>query len=1159
MFLRKFVVYLLTLYTSAASALSGMTLTDAETAWVRTHPVIEVGTYTEGYSPFEEIRDGKLQGLAPDYLNELASALGMKTHARIYPTWEAMLSGLAHGQIDVAMNITPVRGSFPGVRFSKAYFETLPVLVVRANGEGTPKTLDDLRERKVAVHAGYFDMEALQRELPASVLVQTATTLEALQLVAVGKADAYIDNPYTARDVIDHAGLSDTLRIGPEVALSLSALTFAVPDDRKSLVGALDKALSALSATDHARIRGRWVGHEVTPRSQSGEIPLSRGEKEWLAGLPPLRLGVVSDFAPLSLLGGKGEAEGIASDYVRVIAETLGLRVIKVPVANWAELIDQVETGRIDLVGTVDPDGDSARIFATSLPYIGFPMMIVTRENAPTLAGPQDLAGKKVLANPLLHASRQLLEDIPGAEVIEVATTENGLARLAAGQGDAFIGNLALVDFQIRNRYVGTLRIAAPTDRKESSAIGVRRDLAPLIPLIDRVLTHMPESQQQSIRNAWLSSHYVVGVTWREIANRIMPLAALLAFILVAIGFAYMRLRWAKNDAEAATQAKSDFLATMSHEIRTPMNGVIGILDVLGQTPLSADQRQLMATIDDSAEALLRILDDLLDFSKIEGGHLVLESRPVDLRLLIDSVMSVMAAQAHGKGLRLRVRIDPALAAEVQLDDIRMRQIVLNLVSNAIKFTSSGQVSVRLDVLADHGDRQHIALLVSDTGIGIPADKLAHVFSPFSQAESSTTRRFGGTGLGLAICGRLVELMGGQIKLDSVQGQGTTATIAVEVPLRRRDAVHAELDGHTAAIALVDPGVAQELAAVLVALGFVLVDPAQAELLFVDDLRGSNDRKTVIGISTRPMSPGYLPDDRGVTVSCNPLKRAAVVAACLHALDISEQIPHEDGPRRRGPASLAADGSARHARVLVAEDHPVNQQLVRRQLSLRGHECDVVGNGVEALQAIALRDYALLIVDCHMPMMDGYELARTIRRRELGGVQRLPIIAMTADARSGQAQTCRDAGMDDFLAKPVRLTDFDEAIGRWLPGYDVSGDVACEGMPVSTFDMDRLRRTFGDDDAIRTVAGHFIDVTQAALDRLSPLLEEGDTECIADWFHHVLGGVHIFGATEVAEDGDDIETSLRDGDLAALGRVPAFRSSLEAFLAEVREFAVSLT
>jgi two-component system sensor histidine kinase EvgS len=252
-------------------------------------------------------------------------------------------------------------------------------------------------------------------------------------------------------------------------------------------------------------------------------------------------------------------------------------------------------------------------------------------------------------------------------------------------------------------------------------------------------------------------------------------------------------------------------------------------------------------------------------------------------------------------------------------------------------------------------------------------------------------------------------------------------------------------------------------------------------------------------------------------------------------------------------------GDAR-ASVLVAEDHPVNQQLVKRQLGLRGHACDLVGNGVEALQALERRDYALLIVDCHMPLMDGYALTRAIRERERGGARRLPIIAMTADARNGQAQTCRDAGMDDFLAKPVRLVDFNDTVGRWLAGF--AAETAPEAVvdtALVPFDVAYLREIFGDDETIRMVMGHCIEATQEAIGRLAPLLEEGDLDCLADWMHHVLGGVAVVGATEVIGDGDAIEAALRDGHQEALARIPAFQARLETFLVMARRFSESLT
>ncbi|KJV37163.1 hypothetical protein VI08_01140 [Luteibacter yeojuensis] len=1192
---------LLAFVSGIAYAAPDVPLAREDAEWIRHHPVLTVGAYREGYPPFEEVREGKLEGLGPDYLHEVGAELGVTFQTRLYDTWPQLLAALARGEIDVATSVTPLEQGMPGVRVGATYFESLPALVQKADAPVIHRT-SDLRGKRLAVHAGYFDLAALRRELPDTTLVEVASTAEALQRVRMGEASAYIDNPYSAREFVSRLGLEHELHVGEPLALPISALALAVPASEAPLGRAIDHALAALTAADHGRLRAPWVGRDIAPRPRSFAIPLSEREKAWLHDLPPLRLGVDPSYAPFSLITGRGQAEGIALDYVREIAAELGLRITQVPSENWAGTVASVKRGEVDLVAAINPQSATWPYLEPSTSYLDFPIMIVTREGAPVIAGRDDLAGKVVLGNTTREPIRRLLARIPGVHAIPVDTEADGLRRLASGEADAFVGNLASVDYLIRDQFLGQLKVAAPTGESEAIAIGVRRDLAPLLPLVNRVLVNLPTHRQQEIRNTWFASHYVVGPTWREIASRVLPFVAVLLGSLIAISYAYLNLRretrrrerterrlaevtahvpavvyeavrdtgghysmayvggdpqtllgmqpgelmaegeallapvaaedrealrlafersaretsplhvtvraqvgervrylssdavplaaadgsvrwngyWvdvtaqelasrglakARDEAEAATRAKSDFLATISHEIRTPMNGVIGLLDVLERTPLDGEQRRMVATIEHSAEALMHILDDVLDFSKIEAGHLALDPRPANPRALVEDAVAIMSGQASAKGLVIESAIDEALAPAVLVDDGRLRQVLLNLIGNAIKFTAEGHVRVDVHVDEEHGGRQRLRFVVTDTGIGIHAAKLRHVFAPFSQAESSTTRRFGGTGLGLSISRRLIERMGGHIVIHSEPGKGTVVTATVELPM------------------------------------------------------------------------------------ADPLSVARAAA--------------DDGAR------LAA-GHVQAARILVAEDHPVNQQLVRAQLALHGYGCDIVDDGEAALAALAGVDYDLLLVDCHMPRMDGYAVAREVRRGEAGTGRHLPIVAMTADARADQRERCLAAGMDDLLRKPIRLEAFHEAVARWLgvavvagpeaepePGAGAATGTAADGEPVPV-DMERLRRAFGSDANIATVIDAGIAATRGALATFDEVIAGADPERVAGWIHHVLGGVNVFGDSPVAQLGEALELGLREGGALDADAVKRFANDVEAFTEALARFRATL-
>jgi signal transduction histidine kinase/CheY-like chemotaxis protein len=529
------------------------------------------------------------------------------------------------------------------------------------------------------------------------------------------------------------------------------------------------------------------------------------------------------------------------------------------------------------------------------------------------------------------------------------------------------------------------------------------------------------------------------------------------------VGERTRELRDALAVAESAAKAKAEFLATMSHEIRTPMNGVVGVADMLLQTPLSAEQRELADTIAHSGENLLAIINDILDISRVEAGRLELEHIAFDLAAGVEECVELLAPRAHAKGLEVVVSLQDRVGGHVLGDPTRVRQILNNLVGNAIKFTERGHVKVTVSTALADERRLLARLTVEDTGIGIDADVQARVFEPFTQADGSMSRRFGGTGLGLAIARRLALAMGGEITVESQAGRGSrfAAVVPFEIATTPVATVQATSGAPWAALVVDDHAEsAGELRERMAAHGFAVAATATASealawlrahsttdaapvLAFVDaGIAGaapdeSQQLARLVSATGRAVlmeSPGAphrlhpaLLESYAATLR-KPIRRAALARACEPARPGhgSEAVPQEQATQTRAPFS--------GARVLVAEDNPINQKVVVAMLKRMGCHADLAHDGRVAVERCRTQEYDVVLMDCQMPEMDGFEATALIRRDALerGAARRVPIVALTANALSGDREACLAAGMDDYLSKPLTPKALHVTLGRWV-------------------------------------------------------------------------------------------------------------------------------
>ncbi|HZZ02667.1 MAG TPA: transporter substrate-binding domain-containing protein [Paraburkholderia sp.] len=1155
----------------AASAARRLVLTPEERAWLSSLPPLQVG-FDNGWPPFSYVDEsGHPAGITAEYLDYLSRALGVVFNRAHTADWPATIDAFQHGDLAILATSSSNDPRLKNALHTRAY-ESYPLVIVGREDEPAARALNDFASRRIVVSSHIAGSISLAIDkIPVANIAVAPSLDDALKMVENGQADVLVGN-VAAVDILLKQRYAGVLKILGTVGGS-DAIGFAVRPDLSSLAGLIDRALLAMPPVEKQRIRQKWVTgstgeqgtwsvtavrllplligiglvllvtlraylllqREVRRRKQTErELALQLNFQETMMEMVPYPL-VAKDLDGRYIAINRAYEEACGLRREAVIGRTA------VDVQTWGEANGRVldELTREMLIGGEPAQaelqfergtGDLRHgLFWTRIVHSadGKPSCVLG-----TMVDITDIRRAEMLARETERRLFDVTRSLP-AVVFQLRRTANGAysfpyiggdtRHLLGGDHTSLMGR-EKIDF---GRVCEEDRPLVLAELERSA----RCETAVNMEFRFEVERELRWARAEVVPRREKDGSVVWSGYWVDASAEHARSA---------------ELARARDVAEAASRGKDDFLAMMSHEIRTPMNGVLGLVEVLERTPLNADQGEMLSMIHESAGALLQILDDLLDYSKIDAGRLTIEAEPIDMRELVDNAVGLLAGRAHEKGLKVRVDIAPEVAATLRGDSVRLRQILFNLLGNAIKFTPEGEVDVLVAVVEQTGDAQTLEMTVKDTGIGIAPEAQARLFEPFVQAESSTTRRFGGTGLGLTICRKLIDLMNGTLELHSEPGVGTCMTVRLTMPVEAHRYSVGGLRGKRGIVATGDTRVAQALMHFGEALGLELrrVSPDAAELgdpaalegvemIFVSEdvvlpaSVGSGSR--IICLTEKPKPTGYRILDNNVRVSINPISWRGLGAACaaamtglpsvaLRSTGMSRMVEGANVPPDRERA--IASGRL----ILVAEDHPVNQELIRHQLALLGFACDVTNDGVEALAALEQTSYGCLITDCHMPNLSGYELARRIREQEHGGAHHLPILGITANTAPEDLNLCRDAGMDDCLVKPTRLATLRDYLSRWFgtdsawqaaPAESVSmppasgPDARDTPEPFVPVDLSHMTQLWGSESTVKALLDSFVSSVREDVQALPPLLEHVEVERLREWHHRVAGAASV--------------------------------------------------
>ncbi|MGF1764090.1 transporter substrate-binding domain-containing protein [Aliivibrio kagoshimensis] len=1179
--------------------ISVLHLSTKEQEWINTNPIVHIGVAAD-WAPVEIVDSEGYKGIAADVLDEVSSLTGLKFIPKNRQTHQQTYSAFLDGEYDMMSSISPSAQRRNQMSLSQPFMREPWVLLGRV-GEWKSELSNDLSNQHTLGILSATYGESMALEYCSGCTIKSYDHIEDLlqavdeQQIDVAISSLLISSPYIQGQ---YAGIIKVINSINE--RSFIPVGFAFLKEDQILLDIINKAISVIPPARLKDIEKKWIQTSYNTGVQVTQVIA------WIVAIATISLILICwVFYWNRRLQKEVEQRTLIEDQLkqRVKFERSLLDAIPFPIlvrdknghmltSNTAAVQLKAEnTTEIELhniahlpsIETIfEDDIDDEKIFNGEI----LPRMEKQIELHNTVkhfsywkcpyhtSESSQVDGVVTIVNDVTELRNAELRTREAEKrVNELANNVNGVViQLIQSKSNLSDINFTFVSASIID-FVGISRQELMADHRK------------FLSLLDKEHQRIFIQKSRTAAKVGLQSdeiriNFAGEDKWLQIQSRVHDNCDTYTWNTVLTDITELKkqqreLEIAKTNAIAATEAKSRFLANMSHEIRTPIGGIVSLLEILQQYPMQEEVVNIHASLTKSSDNLLHIVNDILDFSKIEAGKLEVSPVPIDLHSLLSRTIQTHAPHAHGKGLLCEYWLDPKVASIIEADDVRLGQIFNNFMNNAVKFTDTGKVRFSIEFVSQQDDIQTIRFNISDTGVGISQGAINKLFKPFVQADESTSRKFGGTGLGLSISHQFVEIMGGEINVQSELGQGST--FSVILPFRVIESFVAPINANRKCLMVGDFIQQPDLIAYLQAQKSSILNRTfdnkelmmqsavgnNIHLLFLsrDDYKRLNldhqwlsahlpEISIIILEKSSLLSPE--PYDHNWMISVNPLVPEHL-QLCLNNPNMAN-----DDRKTYQPTSLQIDKvqtreeAQRDNRIiLVAEDHPINRQVINTQLTKLGYHCDIVNDGVEAFNALNEKQYGLLLTDCHMPEMDGYELTRKVRSMERSTFSdSIPIVALTANAIVGESEKCIELGMSDFLSKPIAMEKLRDTLVKWLPEcttpandeldfaeFDLTVEqltsITSEHTEVSAknsiISLDKLVELFGDVETATSITSDFITSQKCDLAELLIALRSDNHASVREITHRMKGAALMLDVDHLANSLSDFEHSAMLG------------------------------